>query len=303
LQDVFGIFCWLGDCDEVAATEPSVKAFKISGSQLVLVDPSEEIAEEEQEDDDPSDDFKTSSTERILHCTKVLSWNDRDLARTLCSFLLKMVCARFRPEYCDRAKFWTSDCMFIMVMEKSWFWVSNPFRKGGAIPSFNTKTIPPASTRKYLLLTDLRGGRDGRVWVACSESRKVCVIKFFKSNIADHHEMAANELLGWKANKLPARKVILKGKVAVVMPYVKTLPKDVPLTSAQKELVKTHLKTLADEGLNHTDLKLNALAIISPVKGSKPRCISIDHASTKVFEKQEKAANLSNMLQQLKLTL
>ena len=41
--------------------------------------------------------------------------------------------------------------------------------------------MPSASTKSLILLRDLRGGIHGRVWLACSRSGYVCVLKFAQS--------------------------------------------------------------------------------------------------------------------------
>lgn len=38
--------------------------------------------------------------------------------------------------------------------------------------------MPSAQIKNYILLKDLNGGTDGRVWMACSPSGRVCVLKF-----------------------------------------------------------------------------------------------------------------------------
>ena len=64
--------------------------------------------------------------------------------------------------------------------------------------------MPAANIKSLVLLRDLRGGMHGRVWLACSSSGNICVIKFSQNegskNSLYHEQQIWNNV--WK---LPAR--------------------------------------------------------------------------------------------------
>lgn len=91
-------------------------------------------------------------------------------------------------------------------------------------------SLPRGSTNpNFFLLRALPSGRDGRVWLGCSSSGTVVVIKFLFSDepsdtAADREVQAWRRMYGSSSGaqskiSQPAWKVTLNGKPAVVMPY------------------------------------------------------------------------------------
>jgi hypothetical protein len=83
---------------------------------------------------------------------------------------------------------------------------------------------PPKNTSNYILLRDYHGGRDGRVWLATSESGHLAVLKFLDKNADETKEKlkerAEKESKYW--NKLGFESVYcceLNKSIAIIMPF------------------------------------------------------------------------------------
>jgi 16S rRNA C1402 N4-methylase RsmH len=115
--------------------------------------------------------------------------------------------------------------------------------------------MPTLRAKKFILLRDFRGGAHGRVWLACSASGRVCVLKF--SKLADYlgedslHKEAKiwNEVWG-----IPVCLKKLGGKTVLVMPYVKPCTEEFGMNKG-KESVLRALEKMAQMCLIHNDLK------------------------------------------------
>jgi hypothetical protein len=137
---------------------------------------------------------------------------------------------------------------YIELYEKNWSW------RRLAIKELDFSNFPMPIAKRFLLLFDFRSGADGRTWLACSTSGRVCVIKFYNGN--------------WKLNdieyechlwnnvwKLSARVVTLCSQTALIMPYVVCLPENqVRDTLIYLNAVLLAIKSLSENSLFHDDL-------------------------------------------------
>ena len=109
---------------------------------------------------------------------------------------------------------------YIQLTEESWLWVrlEDEFKlKPGAMPAKSAKNL--------LLLADLRGGIEGRLWLAATTHGALCVIKFPKDarTAALEHERAMWHRL-WGCTDVRLQR--LGGQEALVMPYVHMATED-----------------------------------------------------------------------------
>jgi hypothetical protein len=63
----------------------------------------------------------------------------------------------------------------IIMQEDQWFWSKITWPVGFKL---NYGRMPGPTTKKLILLLDYRGGVDGRVWLVCTLTGSVGVIKF-----------------------------------------------------------------------------------------------------------------------------
>jgi hypothetical protein len=115
--------------------------------------------------------------------------------------------------------------------------------------------MPTARANKFILLRDFKGGAHGRVWLACSGSGRVCVIKFSKLSDVSGQESLAREAQIWNdVWQLPVLVKTIGGRSALVMPYVKPCAREFGL-GAGKQSVERALEKMANKNLIHSDLK------------------------------------------------
>ena len=194
-----------------------------------------------------------------MHGTGVIPWNATQLPVILGSLLLKMKTSPIVP-----VKTFDEKRSYIVMNEKEWYWATVLLPK-----NFKLKAgIKVACAKKFIFINDFRGGADGRVWLACTESGRTCVIKFAQkssdSKIDDTPEDRYNRLqleaLNWKKiYDIDVRLIPLGGDWALVMPYLKpVLNKNERLDALKPELrdaVEQAIDEIAKLRLCHDDLK------------------------------------------------
>ena len=89
--------------------------------------------------------------------------------KVLASVIMKMYTSK-----CEPVKRIDPSRPYIKIDESSWYWTTYKFRGF----KLNYHAMPLVTARTFILLEDLRGGRDGRVWLVCTENGSVGVIKF-----------------------------------------------------------------------------------------------------------------------------
>lgn len=97
------------------------------------------------------------------------------------SVLLKMYNSPF-----DQVSELSNEPPYIVLDSERWYWGKVTWKNN----TLNHHTLPPENCKQYFLLRDLHGGADGRVWMACSSSGLVCVIKFGRIE----QEITVNEM-------------------------------------------------------------------------------------------------------------
>ena len=126
----------------------------------------------------------------------------------------------------DQVHTWDIKRSYVVMDAEKWYWATIKLPK-----SFRYKTGLISEAKSLLLLHDLRGGEDGRVWMASTLSGAVCTIKFAQKidqfdTPADFCKRLNEERDNWKRIwNLPARVQKLGGDYALIMPYLKPVDK------------------------------------------------------------------------------
>lgn len=121
--------------------------------------------------DHDEDEGGADEISRVVHCTKIYHHDDVELIKILASTLMKMnnTPGSIPTTLIDSIR----NRYYIQLNERTYDWIKLP--ADGIVLSYEP---PPKQTRKYYLLQDYHGGADGRVWLACSTTGKLVVIKF-----------------------------------------------------------------------------------------------------------------------------
>lgn len=172
---------------------------------------------------------------------EAINRKDPCLLKTLTSLILKMYHSPVKP-----VKLYDKERSYIELSETNWSWVG----MSAQVERLDFNKFPNTNSKKFLLLADLRGGADGRVWLACSGSGKVCVIKFYNPTWKQADIERARDYWKdfWDRN---ARIVTLCNQAALLMPYV-YIP-DNP-TKDQKDAALRAIIKLSSKGYFHNDL-------------------------------------------------
>lgn len=215
---------------------------------------------------------QTVVPERVLHGSELYAWNDKNLARVICTTILKMFNAPRSP-----VRLIDPNRPYIILDKDQWSWGKISVEDESKLYH---SVLPSAN--KFTLLADLREGADGRVWRACTDSGLGCCIKFPIRSISSRDESAEVEQLAqiqseaanWQRVYGPnsARVTTLSGRPALIMRYLRPLElQDGELLQEDLAAVKTAIENFASKGLKHDDLALRHLGILSPPKKSRSR--------------------------------
>jgi hypothetical protein len=167
-----------------------------------------------------------------------------DLVKLLASVLLKMTSS---PHYPLDIKDSLYQRPFIRFSPEQWSWIcpQKPL-------VLDWTSLPNRNTKNFILVKDLGGQGDGRVYLACSEQGNIVVLKFRKTDA-----MVEEEFDNWeRIYPTQARIVTLNHRSVLLMPYIEPLGVQEwkELSDGDDKLLKTCLKRLASLGIYHDDL-------------------------------------------------
>jgi hypothetical protein len=151
---------------------------------------------------------------RILHVSQKYLYNSRELSVAITTVLKKMdKCAA----ELDPVPLISASRPYIVLTSDSWHW------KNGLRVQLSLQP-PPKSTKNFYLLRDFHGGADGRVWLACSLTGNIAVIKFqrrlHETETGDEQSRVNKEVKMWHECKiLSVFAGKFSGRHAVVMPF------------------------------------------------------------------------------------
>lgn len=107
---------------------------------------------------------------RKLAGSAIYRWDDPTLPAVLASVVVKMRFAEVHPV----AEI-SNSRPYIVMEPEAWYWKNVQWKPAAKLDRHN---MPKSNCKQLVLLRDLRGGADGRVWMACTTRGRVCVIKF-----------------------------------------------------------------------------------------------------------------------------
>jgi hypothetical protein len=214
----------------------------------------------------------------------------------LCSVVLKM-----HSSSCDEVKLIDSNRPYISINQEQWCWVKIKFNDNFTV---RRQALPRSKT--LVILADLGGGVDGRVWRACSAAGLGCCIKFARrSNRQDSQEhdntpdTLDTELANWIAlhGETSAKIIILAKRRALMMPYLDAVSNENTDVNLK---VKAAVSKIAAAGYRHKDLHWRHVG-----SDEADDIIIFDLAQMEVFDCEntvKKDAAICSMLQALGLT-
>lgn len=213
---------------------------------------------------------------------------------------------------------------YIIMDSTQWYWATVSFKHVG--PSrrqfaLNYSKMPTPSAGRFILLRDLHGGADGRVWMVCTEAGHVGVLKFGQLRERETDLSAVKARLEQEAQvwisvwKQPHVRVIsLAGEHALLMPYVEPVALDekhAPIrTPLLERAVHAAVQQMAAAGYCHLDLHWRHVGMLhgegaiqlrrkkKSTSGDVPSIILFD--LTRVKQSTEEEA-MTHMLEALEL--
>ncbi len=224
--------------------------------------------------------------------------DDKNLLPVFADILLKMFRSLMNP-----VRLHDQNRCYIEISSTKWSWccLKNDFK------GLNFSKFPSTKATSFLLLYDFRGGADGRVWLACSLSGCICVIKFYNGNykLDDFNRECSIWNNVWN---LPARIISLCSTHpiplinALLMPYIYCYPENEVLNSEELlNAVKEAVQILSSKYYYHDDLHWNHVGFIH-IKEVGKKAIFIDLIRVKKHENINIESLSNNMLYQLGLT-
>ena len=263
-------------------SSPTPISCSASGNDTKDDPPSEEGKEEEQEDAESDEaelieSSKLDDATRILCGTAIIEWNHRNLPLILCSVLHKMAASPVsQVQLVDPMR------PYIIIDSNQWYWATVYFNSGcTSRHSFlNYSKMPTRKANKFILLRDLHGGADGRVWMVCTEAGLVGVLKFGQFRERETDLAAVKARLEQEAKiwvtvwKQPHVRVIsLAGDYALLMPYIEPIPLEVNHSPIRSPLldsaVHSAVQQMAVAGYCHLDLHWRHVGILPTQQTSK----------------------------------
>ena len=121
------------------------------------------------------------------------------------------------------------------------------------------QSFPASNSKEFMLLAQAGSGIEGKAWVACNSSWKLCLLKTFTtkkdpSSITQVHETVAKEVDIWKKvfGVEEVFSVTLAGAPAIVMPQLRLVQAPgtttLSLQQGDEEAVREAIKTYAKKG-------------------------------------------------------
>jgi hypothetical protein len=309
LSEVFGIItnystwklCWLNDpqipnkINRINVNDTNTNTNTDMSQEIKIV----RIKKEKKKgsfypDSPPAEDS------RRFYGTKLIEWNDERLIRYLISLIFRMYRSPRKPP-----KLFDKDRHYVQLSKDHWSWV----KFHSSVTNLDYKHFPSSNANSFILLEDFRGGVDGRVWLACSTSGKICIIKFFNGNWDE--EAISKEKAVWKKlwNFEVQIKLLLK-KHALLMPYVKILTKaEISMNEKYETATKAAIDLMVNNNYFHGDLDWRHVGFWkNKVKDNNGKwksilqAIFIDLIGLKIIEEKDKNYYKSQMYRKLELT-
>jgi hypothetical protein len=239
---------------------------------------------------------QTNSNFRKLYASEVYAYHDPQLSCIIQSVLLKM----YNSPY-DMVAEISNDRPYIVLTQETWTWAKVQWKA----QTLNRRKLPSSSATQFILLRDLRGGADGRVWMACTPSGLTCVLKFARfgewaqrspSAIEDATKRLKHEQEMYNSAGITTRLVTLGQRPALLIPHFSPVDFHDP---DSRELVTTAVRALAvEKRIFHGDMKNEHVLWVSPTKGKPGRVVTIDMAQARQINEDEDVEVLADRMVQ-----
>ncbi len=184
---------------------------------------------------------------------------------------------------------------------ETWTWAKVQWKA----KTLNRRKLPTPSATQFILLRDLRGGADGRVWMACTPSGLTCVLKFARfgewaqcspSAITVAKKRLEHEQEMYIFSGITTRLVTLGQRPALLIPHFSPVDFHDP---DSRELVTTAVRALAvEKRIFHGDMKNEHVLWVSPTKGKPGRVVTIDMAQARQINEGEDMEVLADKMVQ-----
>ncbi|KAL3919272.1 MAG: hypothetical protein SGILL_003835 [Bacillariaceae sp.] len=247
--------------NEDGTEDPSDESFLVRGGASASKANSivHEVHEEEDFSDDENVDIPDTDP-RVFHVSKLYTRDDPDTMRAIVASVCKMVDSTVLPfsSPFDRLEDRTL-LKFVKGEAKQVVWT-----RLNVPPQWNKVGLP----RKYLYaIEDLGRGANGRVWLTCTSSGAVCVLKF---SLADSTKDLDREYAVWKNAypEFPVYREMWCGHEALRMPHFSAV---LPVDRASKvALVKTTLlERFVTNNLVHGDVYWRNIGLYKDRQGKE----------------------------------
>ena len=244
---------------------PSKKSFTVHKLDLQGKD------EEDTDEEDTVDKVEKDTAERTMKSTRVWSV-DENVFNLVGSALWKM-----NETSMDVSRIGEGQ-MVIQVTEETFFWCKRP--KAAAIDKLQWARVPRA--KNVLLLEDLGVGRSGRVWLVCSASGLVGVLKFsvvtgMGERLEDlRKKHVETELEGWKEIYPDLGKMCrvqkFAGHWALLMPHLCAPKRNEASVNRIEQTLRKHF---VEKNLKHEDVAWRNIGMYRDEAGHDV-CIVLD---------------------------
>jgi len=188
----------------------------------------------------------------------------------------------------------SNDRHYIVINPIQWVWKKVQWKK----KVLNYHKLPTANN--LILLKDLRGGSDGRVWLACYTSGLVCTLKFAHFlegknrrdilELPEARKRLEHEVEMHLQQGVEAKLLELCSRPVMMMPPFKPID-FTQLNAAEKKLIRDSITSLAVEHrLFHGDMSNRHVLRATPTKEIRV----VDMTSARKIEDDEDAEELAN---------
>ncbi|KAL5457513.1 hypothetical protein EMCRGX_G034779 [Ephydatia muelleri] len=201
--------CWLQEDDSIITTlSHENDAVQAVSSEIVP-----EISMQDEKDDDDDQSAEKSTSPRCLCGTDIMTIHpdSTEVIVSVASAINKMLQVKTLSSRLIR-----KNREYFVYSKSGWFWAKSPWNDDHN-PVYNI--MPHGNSSQFFILKSLGNGIEGRVWLACTKSRRVCALKFRKDNDLEQTEKEAEwwKRLGFQASRVVT---LVKNKYAIVMPYL-----------------------------------------------------------------------------------
>ena len=212
--------------------------------------------------------------QRKIYVSKIYDFDDPMLPFVLLSLLRKMKSSPLTPPTFKLVP----EQAYIHITSEKWQWQSVSSKLTLTVSG---NAVPPTLDNAYLVL-DLEGGGDGRVWLATTETGKVCVLKFSENkSLLEEEARLWKDIWGCDTVKV----VTLLKQHVLVMPWVKPCSEKMLEKDEVKTAISEAVEKFAKSGYKHDDLYRRHVGLYK--EESQVKAVLFDLARTSLVSDDE----------------